>query len=359
MTYINASVGEQPNTVQYDKDAMTADVRSGGSQTWRTNNPTLLGLTHCARQNGALGQVGGVAIFDDKSAGEAAFMAELQRPKYQGLSYGELVFEFLPDHVIAPPVWNEQDNEPQLPWQDPETGMDVNMPISSPRDFLDFVASKLGWQQGSEQELKKDTTQEQAQVNTVSGDNLLINGKTAVHVNSGGKVTTVDVCNTTIPMVGVVPIPYANVAKAEDLTDVAESVKIAGNGTAHIRCTFSESKGDSPGDKKGIVSSTVEKKAEFISASFNVLVEGKPAVRQGDLMISNNKNTPPSPLSQPGGAKPSPLTIELREAADLKTDHIQAGFTVTRGSSTTSLDQGGFELRQGAFVTQQKVDKGV
>lgn len=45
--------------------------------------------------------------------------------------------------------------------------------------------------------------------------------------------------------------------------------------------------------------------AEFISSSTNVFIEGMPAVRQGDLMVSNNKNTPPMPLVQPGAGMPS------------------------------------------------------
>ncbi len=73
MPYINAMAGKQTGTVQYDIDALTADVRSGGSATWRHNNPSLLGLNNSARSNGALGKANGIAIFEDRASGDAAF----------------------------------------------------------------------------------------------------------------------------------------------------------------------------------------------------------------------------------------------------------------------------------------------
>ncbi|MCK4608600.1 MAG: DUF4150 domain-containing protein, partial [Gammaproteobacteria bacterium] len=63
---------------------------------------------------------------------------------------------------------------------------------------------------------------------------------------------------------------------------------------------FSKSIGDEAGDHKGIHSGTIQGKAEFITASPDVLVNGIPVVRQGDLMISNNRNTSPEQLQQPG-----------------------------------------------------------
>ena len=40
-------------------------------------------------------------------------------------------------------------------------------------------------------------------------------------------------------------------------------------------------------------------KAEFISYSFDVKVEGKCCARALDLMLHNSKNTPPTPVIQP------------------------------------------------------------
>ena len=60
----------------------------------------------------------------------------------------------------------------------------------------------------------------------------------------------------------------------------------------------------------GVRTGTIKGKAEFITASPNVMIEGVPAVRQGDLMTSNNRNTPPMPLMQPGAGKPPEVAME-------------------------------------------------
>jgi hypothetical protein len=60
-----------------------------------------------------------------------------------------------------------------------------------------------------------------------------------------------------------------------------------------------------------------------------VFIEGIPAVRQGDMMISNNANTAPMPLSQPG-APPArelkPEQVEELEGTELP-DRIDIGQT--------------------------------
>jgi uncharacterized Zn-binding protein involved in type VI secretion len=95
--------------------------------------------------------------------------------------------------------------------------------------------------------------------------NVLINGRTAVHVGSGGILTTVDVCRTKIGK------PIVN---------------------------------------------TIKGKAEFITASSNVFIEGVAAVRQGDMMVSNNRNTAPMPLMQPGAVSPASLEKQLGKSLE-------------------------------------------
>lgn len=351
MPYINAMAGKQTGTVQYDIDALTADVRSGGSVTWRHNNPTLLGLNNSARSNGALGKANDIAIFEDRASGDAAFLAEIGRPKYREKTLGEMVNTFIPDYIIPPPQWDSQKNEPILPWNESQTNMDVNKPITNAQAFLDLVSSHLGWEAGSQTQLIKDSQAQAAQVATVSGQNVLINGRTAVHTDSGGKLTTVDVCLTTVGT-SVIPIPYPNKAQTSDIASVASSVKINGNGAGNIKSYFSKSKGDKPGDKKGIASGTNDGKAEFILGSFNVLIEGKPAVRQGDLMISNAKNTPPMPLAQSGGASPRGLSVQVRNnLGDQGTTH---GVSVlVKGVDSNDATLGLVTASQGAL--EQKI----
>jgi hypothetical protein len=128
---------------------------------------------------------------------------------------------------------------------------------------------------------------------------VIINGRTAVHKESGGTLTTQDVCLTTD---NKIPVTYNNIAKSADADNEAQTVFVNGNRICHKNSIFSKSTGDENGDHKGRNSGTIQGKAEFVTASTNVFIEGIPAVRQGDLMVSNNRNTPPAQLQQPGVA---------------------------------------------------------
>ncbi|QSQ22272.1 DUF4150 domain-containing protein [Pyxidicoccus parkwayensis] len=132
------------------------------------------------------------------------------------------------------------------------------------------------------------------------GNNVGANGRSVVHQDSGG--TTVafpDVCKTPSPA-GPVPIPYPNVAKSSDLAQPAKSVEVEGNPIGVKDSAFSTSTGDEAGTAGGgIFSGKTKGKAEFVTWSFDVKVEGKGVARALDLMTHNDKNTPPVPLVQP------------------------------------------------------------
>lgn len=137
--------------------------------------------------------------------------------------------------------------------------------------------------------------------------NININGKSAVHAKSEGKLITSDVCMTP-PF--CVPISYTNVAESK-MTDMgATSVNIQGSPACNQKSNFKVSKGDAPGTCAGVSSGSIGQMAEFIMGSQDVMIEGKPAVRNGDKMVSNLKNTAPQPLVQPpaGGAKAGKFT---------------------------------------------------
>jgi len=53
------------------------------------------------------------------------------------------------------------------------------------------------------------------------------------------------------------------------------------------------------GYTKGIASSKTKGISEFINYSFDVKVEGENVPRAFDMMLHNNKNTPPVPVLQP------------------------------------------------------------
>jgi hypothetical protein len=85
-------------------------------------------------------------------------------------------------------------------------------------------------------------------------------------------------------------------------------VIVNGNPACNKDSIFAVSTGDEPGSCGGVSSGTIKQKAEFITWSANVFFEGKPAVRQNDLMVSNNRNTPPAPVQQPGASQPPSLS---------------------------------------------------
>lgn len=171
--------------------------------------------------------------------------------------------------------------------------------------------------------------------------NVLINGRTAVHAGSEGVLTTVDVCLTKIGKT-VVPIPYTNVARSADAANTASTVFVNGHPICHQQSIFAVSSGDEPGDRKGVRSKTIKGKAEFVTGSCNVFIEGIPAVRQGDMMVSNNANTAPMPLSQPG-APPArelkPEQVEELEATELP-DRLDIGQTGEEAPLLKGLHRG-------------------
>ncbi len=164
----------------------------------------------------------------------------------------------------------------------------------------------------------------------MSKKSVLINGRTAVHKDSGGVLNTVDVCLTRVGN-SVVPIPYPNVAQSKDATNTASSVFINGNPACTKDSTFAKSRGDEPGNKKGIKSGTKGGEASFIMGSSNVFIEGVPAVRAMDMMVSNNQNTPPMPLMQDMGLPPLPKNLKTTEELETSEGPFRAGAQVGPG----------------------------
>lgn len=124
---------------------------------------------------------------------------------------------------------------------------------------------------------------------------VLINGRSAVHKGSKGTLTTQDPCYTGPNRQVVV---YQNIAKSEDAENGASRILVNGHPMCHKESYFSKSTGDEAGDGGGVKSGTTRGKAEFITASSKVRVNGIHAVRAGDLMVSNNRNTQPAQLQQ-------------------------------------------------------------
>jgi len=125
-----------------------------------------------------------------------------------------------------------------------------------------------------------------------------VNNLSVVHKSSSGvTIAFPDVCKTQCGP-PVVPIPYPNIAKSSDTAKGTKKVKCDGNPVCVKDSNFSTSVGDEPGALKGVASSKTKGKAEFVNFSMDVKFEGKNVPRAFDLMLHNDKNTPPFPVLQ-------------------------------------------------------------
>lgn len=126
-----------------------------------------------------------------------------------------------------------------------------------------------------------------------------VNFLSVVHASSNG--TTIafpDVCKTPSPA-GPIPIPYPNIARSSDTAKGTTKVKCDGNPACVKDSHFSTSTGDEAGSAGGgVVSNKIKGKAEFVMFSMDVKFEGKNVCRAFDIMLHNDKNTPPFPVLQ-------------------------------------------------------------
>jgi len=127
---------------------------------------------------------------------------------------------------------------------------------------------------------------------------VYINGREAVHKGCGGMaIAFPDVCLCPPgPPAGPVPVPLTNTVQAKDMVGGALSVVIQGYPAGHKDSRFARSTGNEVAANTGggITSHVVQGEARFASGSPNVVIEGKPAARHGDLVRQNAGNCPPS-----------------------------------------------------------------
>ncbi|MDH5179481.1 MAG: DUF4150 domain-containing protein [Gammaproteobacteria bacterium] len=125
-----------------------------------------------------------------------------------------------------------------------------------------------------------------------------VNNLSVVHKDSSGvSIAFPDVCKTQCGP-PVVPIPYPNISKSSDTAKGSKKVKCDGNPVCLKDSNFKTSTGDEAGALKGIASSKTKGKSEFINYSMDVKIEGKNVPRAFDMMLHNDKNTPPVPVLQ-------------------------------------------------------------
>jgi hypothetical protein len=126
-----------------------------------------------------------------------------------------------------------------------------------------------------------------------------VNFLSVVHKTSNGiTIAFPDVCKTPTPA-GPVPIPYPNIAMSSDTMKGTTKVKCDGNPICVKDSNFKMSSGDEAGAAMGVMSNKIKGKAEFLMFSFDTKAEGKNVCRAFDIMLHNDKNTPPFPVLQP------------------------------------------------------------
>jgi uncharacterized Zn-binding protein involved in type VI secretion len=123
-------------------------------------------------------------------------------------------------------------------------------------------------------------------------------GKSTVFANSQGissrnseafTVSGPDVCLTPMGKAQV-PLPYVNTAKSSTLSNGSITVRVDGSMAAIDGCCYSSSTGDEADTGKGVMSGHHMGKAEFITCSTDVFIEGKGVCRNADAMTQNNGN---------------------------------------------------------------------
>jgi RHS repeat-associated protein len=101
---VPVSVRQQGNSVVIQYSDGTVEVRSGGSISWRTNNPGNLNQGPFAQSQGSIGSYTGpqntFAVFPNEGAGSAALVTRLQTPPYSGYTLDQAI------DVFAPPAYN-------------------------------------------------------------------------------------------------------------------------------------------------------------------------------------------------------------------------------------------------------------
>jgi hypothetical protein len=123
---------------------------------------------------------------------------------------------------------------------------------------------------------------------TVKANDLTISHKGS---NGFSTATVPDVCKTPSPG-GPVPLPYPNIAQSSDLAGGTTTVQADGGNMIAIKGShYQLSTGDEAGTVGGVASNTFKQETDWITYSFDVMMDGGNVCRLTDKKFHNHKNT--------------------------------------------------------------------
>jgi hypothetical protein len=133
-------------TATYEYPDGSQDVRTGGTRTWRTNNPGAMEYGNFAKSHGAIGTDGRFAIFPDEATGTAALDALLRTQRYQQMSIDQTIATYAPPH--------ENNTAAYQAYVARRLGVPRTTPVSqlSPAQMVilrDAIRTFEGWQPGT------------------------------------------------------------------------------------------------------------------------------------------------------------------------------------------------------------------
>ncbi len=128
--------------------------------------------------------------------------------------------------------------------------------------------------------------------------------------NAGGQCMGFpDVCKTPIPPAGPVPIPYPNIAMANQAKGgtTSKKVKVSNKNMCTTKTEISMSSGDEAGTAGGLVSSKFKGPALYKKGSSKVSVEGAPAVHLISMVGMNGGQN----ANMPAGTQIAPSQVKV------------------------------------------------
>lgn len=139
-------VQESGQDVIYINADGTRYKRTGGSRAWLNQNPGNIRYSEFTRQNGAIGQAGGFAVFPDEQTGAAAIGKLLKSKNYINLSIRDAISRYAPAFENNTAAYHRSIEE--------STGLNLNTPIKNLTDaelasVVGVIRQVEGWRPGT------------------------------------------------------------------------------------------------------------------------------------------------------------------------------------------------------------------